>query len=160
MPGKSPYNSVREFARFGNDKPLKTRIFGAPYGSRTRLFRLKIWCSRDDINAHSDSSRDAPGMEHQRLGPLVRMPVHGPTALVYHLGFSAVLRLLSLPTTILTVHDGPPSRRAHRIHIRIGVFNRRYQSSDDWWTCAVDGRRCAGVAVHGCSHNGRREDGR
>ena len=39
-PGKSPCNS--DFARFGNDKPLKTRDSGAPYGSRTRLFRLKI----------------------------------------------------------------------------------------------------------------------
>ena len=35
MPGKSPYNSVGDFARFGNDKPLKTQNFGAQGRNRT-----------------------------------------------------------------------------------------------------------------------------
>jgi len=35
MPGKSPYKSVGGFARFGKDKPLKTKNFGAQGRNRT-----------------------------------------------------------------------------------------------------------------------------
>jgi len=66
--------------------------------------------------------------------------------------------LLRLPAAIFAVHDGPPSRRSHRIYIGIGVFDRRYQSSGDRRTGAVDGRWRGRVAVHGCTVYGRCED--
>jgi hypothetical protein len=46
-------------------KPLKTR--GAPYGSRTRLFRLKSRPKFNDFKARVDSSCNVPRMEDQML---------------------------------------------------------------------------------------------
>ena len=43
-----------------------TRDFGAPYGSRTRLFRLKSGSDANDFNVHFDFSRNVPMMEDQR----------------------------------------------------------------------------------------------
>ena len=43
-----------------------TRDFGAPCGSRTRLFTLKSGSDANDFNVHFDFSRNVPMMEHQR----------------------------------------------------------------------------------------------
>jgi hypothetical protein len=40
---------------------------GAPYESRTRLFRLKSHLDANDFNVHFGSSCIVPGMEDQRL---------------------------------------------------------------------------------------------
>ena len=72
--------------------------------------------------------------------------------------------LIWLPTTILAVHDGPPSRGARGIQVGIGVFNRRRQSSikaHDWSRRLVSKRtRPGGVAIDGCrtvGEHGRRD---
>jgi hypothetical protein len=41
IPGKSPCNSVGDFSRFGNGKPLKSRKFGAPGRIRTHDAQIR-----------------------------------------------------------------------------------------------------------------------
>lgn len=57
--------------RHGMTKPLKTN--GGPYGSRTRLFRLKSRLQPNWFKGHSDSSCDVRGLVYQWLKPSVGM---------------------------------------------------------------------------------------
>jgi hypothetical protein len=49
------------------DRIKSFAINGAPYESRTRLFRLKSRVDANDSNGYFDSSCNVPGMEDQRL---------------------------------------------------------------------------------------------
>ena len=54
--------------------------------------------------------------------------------------------LISPPTTILAVHDGPPGRGARGVQVRIGIVHWPYHASIE----ANDRRTCArrGVTVY------------
>src|SRR5262245_22727074 len=51
----------------GYPNQIPQRIHGAPYGTRTRLFRLKSWSKFNDFNGHVDYSCNVPGVEDQML---------------------------------------------------------------------------------------------
>jgi hypothetical protein len=54
--------------RLGKNRTKPFEIDGAPYGSRTRLFRLQSRAKFNDINVRLDSSCNVPVIEDQLLG--------------------------------------------------------------------------------------------